>query len=43
MNKYTGHWLKRARTKLKITQKDLAGESIIYQSHSLYRKWKLCT
>jgi len=26
MNKNTGHWLKRARTKLKITQKDLAGD-----------------
>jgi tetratricopeptide (TPR) repeat protein len=26
MKKYTGHWLKRARKKLKITQKDLAGE-----------------
>ena len=26
MNKHTGHWLKRARTKLKITQKDLAGD-----------------
>lgn len=26
MNKYTGHWLKRARIKLKITQKDLAGD-----------------
>ena len=26
MNKYTGHWLKRAVTKLKITQKDLAGD-----------------
>ncbi len=26
MNEHTGHWLKRARTKLKITQKDLAGD-----------------
>jgi len=26
MKKNTGHWLKRARTKIKITQKDLAGD-----------------
>ncbi|GAG60611.1 unnamed protein product, partial [marine sediment metagenome] len=26
MKKNTGHWLKRARTKLQITQKDLVGD-----------------